>query len=71
MSSIVISKIITHLLVLMRGTITPIQHWFNTLQLLSLVVIEIYVSVGFLLAVTCFEIRDNRLTKFEKLLKGS
>ena len=38
----------------MRGTITPIQHWFNTLQLLLLVIIEIYVSDGCLSAVTLF-----------------
>lgn len=29
-SSTVYSRIITRMLVLMRGTITPIQHWFNT-----------------------------------------
>lgn len=45
-SSTVYSRIITYMLVLMRGTITPTQHWFNTLQLLTLllVIIQIYIS---------------------------
>lgn len=54
-SSTVFYRLITHMLVVMRGTGTPMQQCFNTLQLLLLLIIEIYVLVGCLLAVTWFE----------------